>query len=355
MAAVDPKQTERVSWPRSKYSAGFDLIQNPYVRGLPPLSMTQSSMKTIYALLLTLWLLPAAANPTQAVTAKNWIHGSQNCEESQDPAIDVLAADADTYILRQNKCIHVEAPFIYVFFGQHTVFIQDTGATESATQFPIYATVLRLINERGAANNGDRPTILVTHSHGHSDHTAGDDQFRDQANVVLVENQLDAVIEYFDFPNWPIGETVIDLGGRELTLFPIPGHQEASVAVYDTQTQWMLTGDTFYPGRLYVREWDEYKTSIQKLVDFTRKKPVAALMGTHIEMSNTPGEVFDFGLEYQPNEAALPLTVDDLNALNAALIEIGDDPEERIMDKFMIAPVGAVQNFIGRVLGWIFG
>lgn len=325
------------------------------LHGLSPISMPQSSMKTIYALLLTLWLLPAAANPTQAVTAKNWIHGSQNCEENQDPAIDVLAADPNTYILRQNKCIHVEAPFIYVFFGQHAVFIQDTGATESAAQFPIYATVLRLIDERLAANNGDRPTILVTHSHGHSDHKAGDDQFRNQENVVLVESELDAVIEYFDFPNWPMGETVIDLGGRELILFPIPGHQEASVAVYDPQTQWLLTGDTFYPGRLYVREWDEYKTSIQKLVDFTRTNPVAALMGTHIEMSSTPGEVFEFGLEYQPNEAALPLTIDNLNALNVALIEIGDEPEERIMDKFMISPVGAVQNFIGRVLGWIFG
>jgi hydroxyacylglutathione hydrolase len=312
-------------------------------------------MKTLCALLLTLWLMPAAANPTQAVAAKNWIHGSQNCEENQDPAIDVLAAGPDTFVLRQNKCINVEAPFIYVFFGQHTVFVQDTGATESADQFPIYATVQRLIDERLAATNGDSPTMLVTHSHGHSDHTAGDGQFRDQQNVVLVESELEAVVEYFNFPNWPMGETIINLGGRELTLFPIPGHQEASVAVYDPQTQWLLTGDTFYPGRLYVLEWDEYKTTIQKLVDFTRINPVSALMGTHIEMSSTPGEVFEFGLEYHPNEADLLLTTGNLNALNAALIEIGDKPEERTMDKFMISPVGTVQKLIGTVLGWFFG
>lgn len=315
-------------------------------------------MKTFCAFLLTLWLLPAAANPTQAVATKNWIHGSQNCAENQDPAIDILAAGPDTFVLRQNKCINVEASFIYVFFGQHTVFVQDTGATESADQFPIYATIQGLIDERFAgANgaNGNRPTMLVTHSHGHSDHKAGDSQFRDQPNVVLVEPELEAVVEYFDFPNWPRGEAVIDLGGRELTLFPIPGHQESSVAVYDFQTQWLLTGDTFYPGRLYVLEWDEYKTSIQKLVKFTQENVVAALMGTHIEMSSTPGEVFEFGLEYHPDEAALPLTLDDLNALNTALNEIGDEPEERTMDKFMISPVGAVQNLIGKVLGWFFG
>jgi len=310
-------------------------------------------VKHLCLLLLTLWLIPAAANPTQVVAAKNWIHGSQNCDENRDPAIEVLAAGSGTYVLRQNKCINVEAPFIYVFFGEHTVFVQDTGATKSAEKFPIYATVQQLIAENFATGDGHSPTILITHSHGHSDHTAGDDQFRGQENVVLVERELEAVIEHYDLPRWPMGETVIDLGGRELTLLPIPGHQEASVAVYDSQTQWLLTGDTFYPGRLYVRNWDKYKTSIQKLVDFASTNPVSALMGTHIEISNNPGEIFEFGLDYQPNEADLPLTTDDLNALNTALIEIGDKPQERTLDKFMISPVGATQNFIGTALGWI--
>jgi hydroxyacylglutathione hydrolase len=311
-------------------------------------------MRHLCLLLLTIWLIPAAANPTQMVAAKNWIHGSQNCEENSDPAIEVLAAGPGTYVLRQNKCINVEAPFIYVFFGRHTVFVQDTGATKSAEKFPIYATVLQLMEENFAANDGDRPTILITHSHGHSDHTAGDGQFRGKENVVLVETELDDVIEHFNFPRWPMGETVIDLGDRELTVFPIPGHQEASVAVYDSQTQWLLTGDTFYPGRLYIREWDEYKTSIQKLVDFTRTNQVSALMGTHIEISKSPGEIFEFGLDYQPNEAVLPLTTDDLKLLNTALIEIGDNPQERTLDKFMISPVGFAQHFIGTVLGWVF-
>lgn len=309
-------------------------------------------MKHLYLLLLTLWLTPAAANPTQVVAAKNWIHGSENCKENQDPAIDVLEAGPGTYVLRQNKCINVEAPFIYVFFGEHTVFVQDTGATKSAEEFPIYATIKQLIDENFVASNGDRPEILVTHSHSHSDHTAGDDQFAGQDNVVLVEAEKDAVAQHFYLPEWPMGETVIDLGGRKLTVLPIPGHQEASVAVYDSQTQWLLTGDTFYPGRLYVFEWGEYQASIQKLVDFTSTHSVSALMGTHIEMSSTPGEIFEFGLDYQPNEVALPLTVDNLNALNAALIEIGDKPQKRTLDKFMISPVGGTQKVIGKVLGW---
>jgi hydroxyacylglutathione hydrolase len=310
-------------------------------------------MKHLYLLLLTLWLAPAAANPTQIVEAKNWIHGSQNCNENQDPAIDVLNVGPGTYILRQNKCINVEAPFIYVLFGEHTVFVQDTGATESAEEFPIYATIQRLIDENFTTTDGGRPEILVTHSHSHSDHTAGDAQFTEQQNVVLVEGGLEAVVEYFDLPNWPMGEAIIDLGGRELTLLPIPGHQEASVAVYDPQTQWLLTGDTFYPGRLYVFEWEEYKASIQKLVDFSNANPVSALMRTHIEMSNIPREIYEFGLDYHPNEVALPLTTDDLNTLNAALIEIGGKPQEKTLNKFMISPVGGCAKTYRHSIGMV--
>lgn len=146
--------------------------------------------------------------------------------------------------------------------------------------------------------------ILVTHSHGHSDHTARDNQFKGQDNVVMVGAVLKVVVKHYGLKEWPMGEVIVDLGGRQLTIFPIPDHQDASITVYAPQTQWLLTGDTFFPGRLYVREWAEYKISIQKLVDFTRTHPVTALMGTHIEISNIPGDIFALGLDHQPNEAS---------------------------------------------------
>jgi hypothetical protein len=78
-------------------------------------------------------------------------------------------------------------------------------------------------------------------------------------------------------------------------------------------------------------------------------------MGTHIEISNTPGDIYEFGLDYQPNEEALPLTKADLNALNAALIEIGGEPRERTLDKFMISPVGGAQALIGTEIKGVGG
>jgi hypothetical protein len=72
--------------------------------------------------------LPAYASPSAELSDKVWNHGSEDCSSNKDPAIEVFQFDAATYVLRQNKCVHFEAPFIYVLFGEHTVFVQDTGA-----------------------------------------------------------------------------------------------------------------------------------------------------------------------------------------------------------------------------------
>jgi hydroxyacylglutathione hydrolase len=289
-------------------------------------------------------LAVAMATP---LAEKVWIHGSADCASSRDPAIDVLRVDADSYVLRQSKCVHAEAPFIYVLFGTHTVFIQDTGATSGPERFPLFETVQGLIAERSAREL----KILVSHSHSHGDHTAGDGQFRGKKGVTLVEPKLDAVRSHFGFAHWPEGSATIDLGGRELTVFPIPGHQSESVAVYDPHTGWLLTGDTVYPGRLYVFDWTAYRSSIRRLAEFSSSHPVSAVVGTHVEISRT-GRLFEVGSTYQPDEAPLPLTVDDLQRLDQLLQGAGSKPAEIRTGKFAVVPIKLWQRVIGRILGW---
>jgi hydroxyacylglutathione hydrolase len=291
--------------------------------------------------------VPADAAPTR-FSEKVWIHGSEDCASNRDLPIDVLAFDATTYVLRQNKCVHFEAPFIYVLIGDHTVFVQDTGATAEADRFPLYQVVHDLVGQR-ERTTGKELRILVAHSHSHGDHTAGDAQFHGQPRVSLVEPTAEAVSKHFGFAQWPQGQSTLDLGGRALVFLPIPGHQEESLAVYDQQTGWLLTGDTLYPGRLYVNDWVEYKASIRRLVDFSRSHTISAVMGTHIEMSAT-GELFPPGSTYQPNEAPLALTVGDLLLLNQRLDKSGDEPTELKMDKFAVVPIGTVQRMLGRIL-----
>ena len=171
-----------------------------------------------------------------------------------------------------------------------------------------------------------RCAFLVTHSHSHGDHTAGDPQFKGKPGVTLVEPDADAVRGYFKFAKWPEGSATIDLGARQLIVLPAPGHQDESLAVYDAQTGWLLTGDSIYPGLLYIKDWNTYRSSIHRLAAFAKAQRVSAVMGTHIEMSRTPGKVYPRGSTFQPDETGLALTAEDLFALDQSLQRAGAEP-----------------------------
>jgi glyoxylase-like metal-dependent hydrolase (beta-lactamase superfamily II) len=124
-----------------------------------------------------------------------------------------------------------------------------------------------------------------------------------------------------------------------MKIIPIPGHQAASIAVYDPSTRFLLTGDTFYPGRLYVQDWDAFTKSIQRLAEFTDNNEISYILGNHIEMTQTAGVDYPINTLYQPEEHALPLTVAMLKELSDAVTRLGDVPTREIHDSFIIYPV----------------
>jgi hydroxyacylglutathione hydrolase len=104
-----------------------------------------------------------------------------------------------------------------------------------------------------------------------------------------------------------------------LTVLPIPGHHPSSIAIYDADTELLLTGDTVYPGRLYVDDFPAFSASISLLCEFADTRPITAILGAHIEMSTTPGRDFPIGAKRHPHEAALPMTVEQLHAIRDAV------------------------------------
>lgn len=285
------------------------------------------------------------SDPVQSMLSLSkhkWIRGSLNCDNNEDPAIEVYQYSDSTYLLRQNKCTHYEAPFIYVLFGGHTVFVQDTGATANPSLFPLYQTIKALVEAKAEAENQQYEDYqwLVTHSHSHSDHIAGDPQFRNQPNVTLVEPNLSAIQQAFKLSaeHWPHEHGSIELGDRKLTIIPLPGHKSDAIAVYDSETQWLLTGDSLYPGRLYVKNWKHFRASIQRLRAFAMQNPIAALMGTHIEMSATPSKDYAMGSTWQPDEAELPMSPRDLHLLND-IMQGRKAPERVVTDRFIVYPL----------------
>ena len=268
-----------------------------------------------------------------------WIHGSEAAKYNTDPDIQVHACDEHTYILRQNKAVHYEAPFMFLLFGAAKAVLLDTGATANPGFFPLRRTVDEIIDGWLAEHPhpGDYG-LLVLHTHGHGDHTAADGQFTGRPSTVLVGAARDAVWPYFGFDTEPESVAEVGLGGRVLDCLGTPGHHNAAVTFYDRYTGILFTGDTVYPGRLYVFDWPAFARSIDRLAGWCAQRPVSHLLGCHIEMTRTPGQDYPVGWTYQPDEPPLQLTPDHLAQIQSTLKAHDGEPGRYVLPEMIITP-----------------
>ena len=273
-----------------------------------------------------------------------WIHGSVSPKHNKDPDLQVHRYNDHTVIMRQNKAVHYEAPFLFLLFGNERAILLDTGSTKSPDYFPLRATVDALVDEwldlhRGGNDKDALAStyeLVVAHTHLHRDHYEGDAQFDGRPNTRMVEKTLQGTKDFYGFSSWPNDVPTFDLGGRRLSVIATPGHEDAEVTIYDPYSQILFTGDLILPGRLYVRDWDEFAASIDRLVEFCSKHTVKHLVGCHIEMSKYPKVDYLIRTTYQPHERALPMTVQQLDTVQTAVKEIGGKQGHYIYDDFHI-------------------
>jgi glyoxylase-like metal-dependent hydrolase (beta-lactamase superfamily II) len=276
--------------------------------------------------------------PAPRELAVTWIHGSPSAMHNTDPEIQVHAYDEHTFILRQNMAIDYEAPFLFLMFGNTKAVLIDTGATESAEFFPLRRVVDQLVEQWLDKHPRDAYGLLVLHTHAHGDHVAGDAQFADRPDTVVVDAGLKNARQFFGFGADPDEVTHVDLGGRVLDCLATPGHHVASVTYYDPHTGFLLTGDTVYPGRLYVEDWSAFRDTIDRTIAFAGARPVTHVLGCHIEMTTSPGIDYPVRTTYQPDEPALQMTVAQLHDVRAALEQIAGRPGRYAFPAFVICP-----------------
>jgi glyoxylase-like metal-dependent hydrolase (beta-lactamase superfamily II) len=276
------------------------------------------------------WLVAAPALGQPAVEPgtlpATWITGGPNCLEVPD--WQVHEYNPAFYILRESGCTNYEKPFLYLILGRERALLVDTGAGASDAA----RVVQRILSKKGGL------PLVVTHSHGHGDHVAGDKGFAGAPGVTLVAAAVPALRQAFGIADWPEQTGAIDLGDRVVDVVPIPGHQPAHVAYYDRKTGILLTGDHLYPGRLYITDFPLYLASTRRLVQFTEAKPVAHILGCHIEQSTTPFVDYPVGTTYQPHEHSLELGRAHLLELLAGLEQIQAKPVKRALRDFTIFP-----------------
>ena len=147
--------------------------------------------------------------------------------------------------------------------------------------------------------------VTVLNSHTHFDHVGGDAEFSDimdentsftltsakgQLNIysrdaLAPERICGSLPKGTDAKNYSIrpfhishfvtdGER-IDLGDRELEVIFTPGHTPDSLCLLDRQNGLLVTGDTFYPGPIYLftpeTDFGAYVRSVAKLVPLADK------------------------------------------------------------------------------------
>ena len=259
----------------------------------------------------------------------------QQFDQVKHPTVDIWSAANGVYAIRQKKMVHFEAPFLFLIVGRDIAILQDTGAVATSNQCPLPSIVSELIRYERA---GDR-RLVVIHSHSHEDHTTGDEMFADNdGQIDVVPPSLGELERFFGVTPDDEGILRVDLGERPLLFFSIPGHDTTSTALYDSESRLLFTNDTFYPGRLYVENWEEYRRTAERLLNFSRRHPIDSILGTHVEMSRRGFDEYPEGTMLQPNELPLPLTICDLEGLSHVCRRFISVKEKIVCRKFVITP-----------------
>ena len=259
---------------------------------------------------------PNGGGVRTGVLPRSWQASGPECPPN--PQFQIHEYNSDLIILRESGCSNYEKPFLYLLFGKEKALLLDTGAGKT----DVARVVKSQIEQWLKRNNRDSIPLIVAHTHSHGDHISGDKDLKLLPQTTVVEPKVSAVQAFFGFRNWPNEQASYELGERVLDVIPIPGHEAASIAIYDRQTGILFTGDTLYPGRLYVQDSGAFALSIQRLVDFTHGKIVAHVLGNHIEQTRTAYLDYPIRTVYQPDEHQLELGRAHLLELNEALRDL---------------------------------
>lgn len=263
-----------------------------------------------------------------------WIHGSLSAKANTDVRIQVQRYNEHTYLMRQNPAVHWEAPFMYLLLGNTTAVLLDAGATKESEYFPLRQVVDRVLSRWQDANQISDLQLLVLPLGSDASQLGAIDQFADRPNTRVVPPDVSSRKLVLG-DQWP-QSGVLDLGGRALEVLPTPGLDATAISVYDTWSDLLFTGNTFYPGRLVIRDFAAYRQSLTRLVAFSKDNPVQWIFGGRIEMSARAGMDYLLRANYRPNERVLQMPPQALLQALQVVSLINGNTDIRILDDFIV-------------------
>lgn len=232
-----------------------------------------------------LWIKSRSGNPTIR-TAPYKEDGIEYLGE-YDGWFRVFRLSCD--VIAISEPYHAQGVFSFLIFGTEKSVLLDTGQGMG----DIRPLVDKFLPEDS--------TLMVVNTHTHFDHVGDNYHFEkvwiydDPVAINCAEHGISNELlkpelkescfygkmpeqfepaYYFIHPfSYDLLEDgdVIDLGNRKLQVIHTPGHSEDGIMLYDEKYKLLFTGDTYYPGRLYLlNSWDQidiYIQTFQKLED----------------------------------------------------------------------------------------
>ncbi|OYW44794.1 MAG: hydrolase glyoxylase [Sphingomonadales bacterium 32-68-7] len=258
----------------------------------------------------------APEGPAPGTLAFRWIHGSSVAATNRDPRVQVVQYNEDTHVLRQNVCVHWEAPFTYLLFGNTGALLIDSGATAEANHYPLRATVDAIISRWAQARGrGTVPLTVALTSGEDVAQNQGLVQFAGRPDTTIVPRPLAAMKGFYGLASsWPAGTGRIDLGDRVIEVVPTPGAHKDGISFYDPYCDILFTGDLLFPGRINISNDRDFVASLERLQAFAASRPVKWLFGGHIEMLFVPGKHYRRFVNHKPHERVLemaPAVIDE--------------------------------------------
>ena len=255
-------------------------------RIVSPSTFRKLSMKLPLGMFLMVWLLAfvSAQTPDWCQSQPRSAYRKLERVRIRDPWFEVYKIRPGVLAIYEPH--QFEEVISYLVIGSQKALLFDTG--------------MGISNIKAAVEDLTQLPVSVVNSHTHNDHVGDNWRFTDvygmptdftrmNAKGSTADAQAELAPGYicgtlptgfdvnsyrtnaFHISHWLHDGDKINLGDRTLEVISTPGHTPDSIALLDERNGLLFTGDTFYPGPIYLyrpeTDLDAYVSSLQRLAE----------------------------------------------------------------------------------------